>query len=201
MVSRQKKSTVSHAIPADERDCDLLERVARKDKQAFETLYINYHPRLFKFLFRMVHKPDVAEEVVNDVMFVAWQRAETFNYKSKVSTWLMGIAYRKGLEALRRLRRYRETSIEDSVEAAAAMDAMPVGGGPEDAFLTAEFTEQLSRNVDALGSEQRSVVELTALGYSCREIAGIVDCPVNTVKTRMFHARRRLRESMSAMPA
>ncbi|MGI9304457.1 MAG: RNA polymerase sigma factor [Gammaproteobacteria bacterium] len=197
MAGQRKGMTGLSADTIRDSDFALLEQVAGKDKQAFEKLYKSYHRRLFQFAYRMVHQPDVAEEVVNDAMLVAWQKANTFNQRSRVSTWLMGIAYRKGLENLRKLNRYNETSIEDEPELERALES--TAQGPAQSFASGELTEQLCEGINSLSTEHRSVVELTALGYSYGEIAEIVNCPLNTVKTRMFYARRRLKEFLSDM--
>ncbi len=168
-------------------DLERLRRVRVKDKAAFEQLYMDYYQRLFRFLFRLVHRVDMVEEVINDVMFVVWCKADTFNEQSRVSTWILGIAYRKGLKALRRERRRPETSeLDDSFAAS--------GPGPDGGLAQRQLSGALRVALDRLSPEHRMVIELSFfLGYSYPEIAAIAQCPVNTVKTRMFHARKRLR--------
>jgi RNA polymerase sigma factor (sigma-70 family) len=184
---RRSKSSDKEAPGAPERsEAALLARVAGGDRAAFETLFRRYCPRLRRFLEQMMRQPHLVDEVVNDTMLVVWRRAETFNLRSKVSTWIIGIAMRRGLKALG----YRdEASGHDPDEI-----AMPVECGPEGQLLRQEQRAQLSRALRSLSVDQRAVIELSFYeGYSCREIATIVDCPVDTVKTRMFHARRRLK--------
>ena len=84
--------------------------VRARDVQAFEALYRIYQPRLVRFLTSFVHRPPMVEEVVNDTMMVVWNRPDSFNGASKLSTWIFGIAYRKGLKALRR----RDDPVEDA---------------------------------------------------------------------------------------
>jgi RNA polymerase sigma-70 factor (ECF subfamily) len=169
--------------PAEKR---LIGRIAAGDLRAFEQFYRAYHARLTRFLDRMTRRRGLVEEVLNDTMFVVWNRSERFDGSSKVSTWIFAIAYRKALKALQRL----DEAVEDDM-----LDERPaIGAGPEQQAQTRRVNAQLGRALDNLSIDHRSVVELTYFhGMGYREIAQIVDCPVDTVKTRMFHARRRLR--------
>lgn len=171
-----------------QRELELVRRVARKDHEAFEELYRLYYRRLFGFLLRLTRRTDLVEEILNDAMFVVWQKAATFQERSRLSTWIFGIAYRK---ALKRIERQGRLPQEISPDAAGLHEQ----GGPDRNLELRELQNTLQVALDRLSPEHRAVVELTYNhGYSCREIAEIVHCPVNTVKTRMFHARRRLRE-------
>ena len=164
----------------------LIGRIALGDRRAFETFYRTYHVRVTRFLDRMMRRRSLVEEVLNDTMLVVWNRSERFDGSCKVSTWVFAIAYRRALQALRR----QDEALEDETP-----DKRPaVGAGPEQQAQTRQLNAQLGRALDALSVDHRMVVELAYvhdMGY--REIAQIVDCPVDTVKTRMFHARRRLR--------
>ena len=175
------------ARSAEARDLDLLRRTAAHDREAFESLYHEYHHRLARFLTRMTRRPELAEEIINDTMWIVWQRAGEFRGSSRVSTWVMGIAYRRALKAFRRAS-VQLVSVDHE-----ALDVV----APDDVSANAEGSQRfelLSQALAELPLEQRLVIELTYyLGHSCAEIAEIVDCPVNTVKTRMFHARRKLR--------
>lgn len=173
--------------PGEREEVRLLERVAAAELAAFEMLYRVYHPRLTRFLDRMTRRPSLVEEVLNDTMMLVWTRAAAYNGRSKVSTWIFGIAYRKALKAISRL----DEAVEDDDGDSRPGDP---AAGPEHQVGMSELHHRLSRALDKLSAEHRAVVELTyfhGLGY--REIADVVDCPVDTVKTRMFHARRKLR--------
>ncbi len=159
----------------------LLTAVARRDRNAFAELYRIYQRRLYGYLRRFVANPVLVEEVVDDVMFVVWTDARKYRGKSAVSSWIFGIAYRKALSALRREGRY-EAPLRRDIET-----ADPHGGSHAD-------LELIHAGLAGLSPDHRQVIELTYFcGYSYQEIAEIADCPVNTVKTRMFHARRRLK--------
>jgi RNA polymerase sigma-70 factor (ECF subfamily) len=188
-----------HRLPPDPRrsteaqDVALIGRIARGELAAFEAFYRGYHARLGRFLGLVTSQQALVEEVLNDTMLVVWKRAATFNGQSKVSTWVFAIAYRTALKAL---RGHDEPVPEPEVERAAEDD-----GGPERRRAESETRAALARALDSLSHEQRSVLVLTYfhdLPYA--EIALIVDCPVDTVKTRAFHGRRRLRALLAGEP-
>lgn len=166
---------------AADREAALLGRVRRGDRAAFTELYQRFQPRLFVYLMKMLDDVTVVEEVVDDVMFVVWKDSDRFRGSSKVSTWIFGIAYRQALSASRRERRY-QGRIDRKADTEVAVS--PRG----------EIKDWLESGLAALSKDHRNVVLLTYVaGFSYGEIAEIVGCPVNTVKTRMFHARRRLK--------
>lgn len=173
----------------DAEDRRLVARVSAHELAAFETLYRRYHPRLSRFLQRMLRPEHLVEEVLDDTLYVVWKQAERFNGSSKVSTWIFAIAYRKALKALSRH--------DDPLPEPGADDDQPIadaGERPEARLSLAQARAAIDTALRALSADQRAAVELTYFhGFSYPEIAQIVDCPTDTVKTRMFHARKRLR--------
>jgi RNA polymerase sigma factor (sigma-70 family) len=170
-----KKTTASPKRSAEDVDTGLVSRIVAGDLRAFEALYRIYHPRLDRFL-----------SLMTDTMLVVWRRSDTYNRQSKVSTWIFAIAYRTALKALRKQ--------DDPVELEADEELTSEDSGPEQRLIADQTRSQVLRGLEALSVEQRSVLVLTyfhELPYG--EIARIVDCPVDTVKTRVFHGRRRLR--------
>jgi RNA polymerase sigma-70 factor, ECF subfamily len=168
------------------RESELLSRVARHDRRAFEELYNLYHRRLARFLTRLTHRYELAEEIINDTFWVVWRRAPDFRGDSQPSTWIMGIAYRKARNAFRSAARTRARErLEGPVDLPAA----------DEPVRAAELRDWLGHALERLPAEQRLAVELCyELGFSCEEIALIMNCPVNTVKTRLFHARAKLQK-------
>lgn len=184
-------SPVDPDRPDRDPDAALVARVAAREQTAFAELYASYRKRLARFLGRFLASPHTIDEIVNDVMFVVWQDAARFELRSKVSTWIFGIAWRKALKALERQKR-----------AAAPLEEPEQAERPDDAASLLENREWLRRALDRLSPEQRLVVELTFfVGCSYQEIAEIAGCPVNTVKTRMFHARHKLRDILISLDA
>ncbi len=139
---------------------------------------------------QILKRPQLVEEVLNDTMLVVWRQPERYNGKSKVSTWIFAIAYRKALKALRG----RDEPVEDSQ----AAERVSPDDGPEQQLGRAQARAALVVAMGELSADHRAVVDLTYFhecGY--REISELMDCPVDTVKTRMFHARRRLKSLLS----
>lgn len=177
---------------SNEEDLALIERVAAGDRRAFEALYHKHYHALLRFISRMTGEPESAEEGVNDVMLVVWDSSSKFGRRSKVTTWLMGIAYRKALRILEKKRRWFERF--KSRPQPESIEPPHAEAGHTD---THELEDWLEHGMRRLSAKQRAVVELTYYyGHSYEEIAAIVDCPVNTVKTRMLHARAKLRQSL-----
>ncbi len=159
----------------------LVARIAKGDQGAFAEFYVQYRRRLARFLGRFLNSADTVDELINDVMFVVWQDAARFEFRSRVSTWVFGIAWHKALKALERQKRGAAATTR-------LPDELPAAGR-----TSLEVRDWLRHGLDRLPAEQRLVVELTFfMGCSYGEIAEIARCPVNTVKTRMFHARQKL---------
>ena len=184
--------TARPAGPADRdnaRDLDLLGRIARGERHAFETFYRDYHGRLTRFLARLTPQRPLIEEVVNDTLWTVWRNATAFRGASQVSTWVMGIAWRCGLKAL---RRSGGEVLESVAEHPAAPTSQP--------FVEQETQDWIQQGLRQLPVEQRTTLELAYyFGHSLEEIAEIMDCPVGTVKGRMFHARIKLRNLLPAL--
>lgn len=182
----------------------LMKQIANKDRKAFEKLYFNYSPRIGKFLWKLLKGPEFIDEVVNEVMLTVWQNAEHFDAsKSKLSTWLFGIAHNKALKLLERQRKYQveesfsteETQHEDEWDVAPVSLEEVDPNNPERTVLGWEIGDLLVWALEQLSFEHRTVLELAINEeYAYQDIAKIIDCPVNTVKTRMFHARKKLAE-------
>jgi RNA polymerase sigma-70 factor, ECF subfamily len=169
---------------SNETELVLLRKIAQRDRMAFQELYLIYHRRLARFLMRITPRHDVAEEIINDTLWIVWRNASEFRGQSTISTWIMGIAYRRALKALRS-RRAKEWFID----LVAQLPTTSIDSREEDIDR-----DWLANALKELPIEQRSALELAYLyGHSCDEIAVIMNCPVNTVKSRMFQARHKLK--------
>jgi RNA polymerase sigma factor (sigma-70 family) len=176
----------------ESREVQLINRIVQGDLQAFDALYRIFFPRLTRFLDRMTRSATLIEEIVNDTMLVVWQKADTYNGSCKVSTWIFSIAYRKALKAIR--------GVDEPLDADFEHIAAETNSGPEHEINQRQLQTCVSRALDALPIEQRTVVNLTyyhGMGY--QEIAETMKCPVNTIKTRMFHARKRLKNLLASV--
>lgn len=189
MVETQALRPANGSNEQSERE--LLERIARsRDQVAFRTLYSSYYQRLSRLLARMSVRREDIEEVVNDTFWVVWTKAGEFRGASQLSTWIIGIAYRRALNALRRAK-LRPVADHEFDEDSVSVES-----------TEAEETNQqwLSQGLERLPVEQRMALELTyTLGHSCEEVAAILQCPVNTVKTRLFRARETLKQVWPAL--
>jgi RNA polymerase sigma-70 factor (ECF subfamily) len=172
-----------------ERDSALLMAIAAGDRRALEELYLSFHRRLARFLSRFTPRYENVEEIINDTFMVVWQSAKDFRNASQVSTWIIGIAYRTALKSFRRQKNHTAAqSLEDYPEQTV------------DPTFDAELNDWLSHGLSRLPVEQRLTLELAYhMGHSLEEIAAITDCPVGTVKARMFHAREKLRQYLPTL--
>jgi RNA polymerase sigma factor (sigma-70 family) len=167
-------------------DAELIARICEADHDAFEALYRRYYHRLFRFSYRVTRRIDQVEEIINDVMFVVWRKASTFSPEARVSSWIFGIAYRKCLKTLSERPKAEHLSLDDMEE---TIPAVQDGG-----LRKLEIEDWVSVAFGKLPADQRAVLELTYhQGLHYHEIAEIMGCPENTVKTRMFHARKKIK--------
>jgi RNA polymerase sigma-70 factor (ECF subfamily) len=176
-------------ISLPEGDSDLLAAVAGGSRAALERLYHGYHRRLARFLSRFTSRYENVEEIINDTFMVVWQSAKDFRNASQVSTWIFGIAYRTALKSLRRQKNHAAAlSLDESPELTVDPEA------------DAEVQDWVTHGLNCLTVEHKLTLELAyRMGHSLEEIAAITDTPVGTVKARMFHARRKLREYLPAI--
>jgi RNA polymerase sigma-70 factor (ECF subfamily) len=178
-----------------DRDQALIAAIAHGDRRAFDELYRDYGPRVFRFSFRLIRDQTKAEEVTNDVMLEVWKHAARFENRSSVSTWIFGITRHRTLNAVRGKTLYL-TDIDE------ADDIADDSTTAEMALDQATLSKALRAALNKLSPDHREVLEL-AFFYelSYKEIAEIADCPENTVKTRMFHAKKRLEPILATVVA
>ena len=169
------------------RDADLIARLCKQDEKALELLYHHYYKRLFRFVARVTRREDLIDEVINDVMYVVWEKAETYNQQCQPSTWIFGIAYNKARQSLRNAGNNEEESLDE------LGDDNLLFADNDSGIKQLEMTNWLESALDMLSPDQRAAIELTYFqGLHYSEIAVLMDCPENTVKTRMHHARKKL---------
>ena len=173
------------------REQQLITETAAGNEKAFEQLYQLYFSRLFQFIFRITRTRNNIEEIINDVMYVVWEKASTYDQTCRPSTWILGIAYFKALKRVEKSMADEDRSIEfdDELDYFPDKSTQWISQVETSNWLEVAFTQ--------LSAEQRAVVEMTYFqGLHYNEIAEIMQCPENTVKTRMFHARRILAKSL-----
>jgi RNA polymerase sigma-70 factor (ECF subfamily) len=169
----------------------LIARIAKGDRLAMEELYGRYRVPVYRFVLRMVRNPTTAEDLNSDVFLDVWRQAGTFEGRSAVSTWLFSIARFKALNALQR----RPMEELDDEKAGAIEDQTD---DPETALAKKDKAAVLRACLLKLSAEHREIVNLVYYQHkSVEEVAGIVDIPEATVKTRMFYARKKLSELLT----
>jgi RNA polymerase sigma-70 factor (ECF subfamily) len=169
-------------------DHDLLAAIAGGDRQAMRVLYGRHSVKVFRFILRMVRNEATAEELVSDVFLDVWRLADRFEGRSQVSTWLLAIARNKAISALR-------------ARAPEALDDEATNAIEDDADLQDKVLETKDRNallrecLTKLSAAHREIIDLVYFHEkTIEEIAGLLSVPANTVKTRMFYARKCLAE-------
>ena len=169
---------------SNEQEEMLLLNIAKGNRDSFARLFSAYQPRIFKFVFRLTRSHSAADELTNDVLLTVWQDAGRFRAESKVSTWIFGIAYRKSL----RYSRKRKFDFISMTDKHAIVD---------DTYSKFEQQDWVRQGIEQLPPKQKlTVILVYYLGLSCEETAVVTSSPVNTVKTRMFHARRKMKDHL-----
>ena len=174
----------------DTSDAALIKLIAASDKRAMEILFARHNVRVFRFILRLLGDKSAAEDLVSEVFLDVWRQAGRFQGRSQVTTWLLAIARNKALLALQR----RSNEELDEHAAAALEDPQD---GPEVTLQNRQKAELLLNCLRQLSLAHREVIDLVYYHEkSIDEVAEIIGIPQNTVKTRMFYARKRIAELM-----
>jgi RNA polymerase sigma-70 factor (ECF subfamily) len=170
----------------------LIQRIAGGDRLAMQVLFARHHVRVYRFVLRLVRNESTAEDLISEVFLDVWRQAGRFEGRSAVSTWLLAIARFKALSAL---RGRKESALDDEVAEAIEDDS----DTPEAAMQKKDTSVILRKCIETLTPDHREIVDLVYYHEkSVEEVAQIVGIPENTVKTRMFYARKKLAESLKA---
>ena len=174
-------------------DRALLASMAQGDRTAVRLLFARHKVRVYRYALRLVSQEAAAEDIVSEVFFEAWRRAGTFEGRSQVSTWLLGIARNLALESLR--RRSAEP-LDDRL-------ARRIEDGADDPEVALQKTQQsamIARCLKEISPIHREIIDLVYYhGKSINEIVQILGIPRNTVKTRMYYARNAIAERLKEL--
>ncbi|MBK6805991.1 MAG: RNA polymerase sigma factor RpoE [Betaproteobacteria bacterium] len=174
-------------------DQQLVERAQRGDKRAFELLVITYQRQLGRLLSRMVRDPGEVEDVTQEAFIKAYRALPNFRGESAFYTWLYRIAINTAKNYLVALGRRAPTTTEFDNEDAESFDdaeALRDTATPENLLMGREVATAVNRAVEALPEDLRTAITLREIeGLSYEEIAGVMDCPIGTVRSRIFRAR------------
>lgn len=176
----------------DEQAIALLGRIAARDQAAMAEFYRLFGRQVYAFALRQLGQPAEAEDVVVDSMYEVWNSAGRFEGRSLVRTWLFSIA------RFRLLDRMRKRAPEESVDIEQLADVLPSDDeGGFAALAQRQRAEQVAQCMEKLSPEHRECVHLVFyMEMPLAEVAEIQKCPENTVKTRLFHAKRNLKRCL-----
>jgi RNA polymerase sigma-70 factor (ECF subfamily) len=167
----------------------LLARIAEGDSKAMETFYRTFSRTVYAFVVRRLESPIESEEVVVETMYEVWRNAGSFAGRSAPRTWLLGIARHKLLDRLRMRNAHLFEPLEDEAESLICEEPSSY-----ERLVQKQTQDQVLSSLDSLPDEQRECIHLMFYeDMSISEIAQIQQCPENTIKTRLFHARRKLK--------
>jgi RNA polymerase sigma-70 factor, ECF subfamily len=175
-------------MPEGLSDLEVIKQIAGGDKRALETLYTRHSGRTFKFLLRLTANRSAAEDLTHDVFLEVWKSAGRFEGRSSAATWILSIARYKALDAKRKQRSLSEHDLPGRAEPTPEMTAIKESTGNYMRECMAQLSGEHQEIIDLVYFHEKSVAEVS-------EILGI---PENTVKTRMFYARKKLKEKLLA---
>jgi len=169
---------------------DLMARIAAGDRQALAALYRAHEKPVYRFIQSRLNDPHEAADILHDVFMDIWRVAASFEGRSQVRTWILGIAHRKVIDAHRRRGR---VSLTDSVP-----DSEDTADSAELELAAAEEAAHLRHCLGRLSDDHRSAISLAFFeDMSCAQIAQVAGIPEGTVKSRLYHARKLLLHCLS----
>jgi len=181
-------------------DRQLVERAQRGDKQAFGLLVEKYQRKLGRLLSRFVRDPSEVEDVTQEAFIKAYRALPAFRNESAFYTWLYRIGINTAKNYLAALGRRAPTSTELDVEDAENRDdggALQEMNTPESVLLSKEIAETVNTAMAGLPEELRTAIQLREMeGMSYEDIARIMDCPIGTVRSRIFRAREAISDQL-----
>ena len=175
-------------------DHEIVRRVLGGEADAYRLLIDRYQERAFNLVLRIVRNATDAEDVTSDVFYRAYQKLDSFEFRSQFFTWIYRIAVNRASDRLEQRGRDRAVSLDDLPSEPGG----PAGAGdPVRAAEDQEFREALARALDSLDPRFRAVMVLREQeGLAYDEIAKVLGCSIGTVESRLFRAREKLREKL-----
>ena len=183
-------------------DDDALVASARKGSHAaFGTLVAKYQRRLYAMALGMVKDPDEARDVVQDALLKAYRNLASFQGQSKFYTWMCRIAINLCIDRARRLVRHGKVEFDEEIDrdedGDSGISPRRLGFDPAQAVVDREIRDRLNEAIARLSPTHRAVLLLREVdGLAYREIADVMECSQGTVMSRLFHARKRMQETL-----
>ena len=179
----------SRAISSKETELKLAAQISSGDQRAMKQVYEAYSGPLQNFVKSWLADPHEAADIVHETMLEVWRRADRFQGRSSLKSWIFSIARYKAIDKNRKGSRMTYTDIEPEIE--------DDGISPSDALAASQQSEQILESIKTLSDAHQRVIHLAFYAdMSYKEIAEIEDCPVGTVKTRILHAKKLLMRSL-----
>ena len=185
-----------------DRDIDqqLVERVQRGDKKAFDLLVAKYQRKLSRLLSRFIRDPGEVEDVTQEAFIKAYRALPAFRGESAFYTWLYRIGINTAKNYLVAAGRRAPTATEfdaDEAETFEEGDQLRDINTPESVLMSKEIAATVNETIEQLPDELRTAIQLREIeGLSYEEIATIMDCPIGTVRSRIFRAREAIAERL-----
>jgi RNA polymerase sigma-70 factor (ECF subfamily) len=177
-------------------DAPLIERVKRGDVKAFEMLVVKYQRRIERLIGRMVRDVDLVPDIAQETFIRAYRAIPQFRGESQFYTWLYRIAVNTAKKALVGLKRdpivteSARASREDDDETSRVENELTDGETPEAVLASKEIAAAVNAAIEALSEDLRQAITLREIeGLSYEEIADLMNCPIGTVRSRIFRAR------------
>ncbi|HEY6087930.1 MAG TPA: RNA polymerase sigma factor RpoE [Burkholderiaceae bacterium] len=189
--------------PETDADALLVERTKRGDVKAFEMLVVKYQRRIERLIGRMVRDVDLVADIAQETFIRAYRAIPQFRGESAFYTWLYRIAVNTAKKALVELKRdplVAEASMQthdDGDETSRAENELSDGETPESLLASKEVAAAVNAAIEALSEDLRQAIVLREIeGLSYEEIAGVMNCPIGTVRSRIFRAREAIAERL-----
>lgn len=188
---------------AADADALLIERVKQGDMRAFEMLVVKYQRRIERLIARMVRDVDLVPDIAQETFVRAYRAIPQFRGESAFYTWLYRIAVNTAKKALVEMKRdplVSEAAFiqgEDGDETSRVENELSHGETPEAVMATKEIAATVNAAIDALSEDLRQAITLREIeGLSYEEIAEVMNCPIGTVRSRIFRAREAIAERL-----
>ena len=187
---------MTESAPETDVDAPLIERVKQGDMRAFEMLVVKYQRRIERLIGRMVRDADLVPDIAQETFIRAYRAIPNFRGDSAFYTWLYRIAVNTAKKALGDLKRdllVTESALasrEDDDETSRTENELTTGETPESLLASKEIAITVNSAIEALSEELRQAITLREIeGLSYEEIAELMNCPIGTVRSRIFRAR------------
>lgn len=199
-----RESTEAGDRPLSDREIDqaLVERVQRGDKSAFDLLVRKYQHRITHLVARYVHDPHEAQDVTQEAFIKAYRGLKNFRGESAFYTWLYRIAINTSKNHLVTMsRKISDTGIDAAdAEQFDTGTALRETATPDRELVTVEIANTVKRSIEALPEDLRTAIMLREFeGLSYEEIATTMDCPIGTVRSRIFRAREAIDQNLEPL--